>query len=156
MLSFRYLLHGCKRTHGDGYPLMALSRDRKVLASLLLVFVFCDFLLSPLGFETRGSAILGSASSRPWLVLLFGGLILNIVSLIIVFSRPRPAAVLSSVGSLGYIALALADQAGLVTPLRPPAAISAVEVVTTLVLLGVIVISSRIYRETSPQVLGSS
>lgn len=134
---------------------MTLSRDGRILAALLLVFVFCDLLLSPLGFETRGSAILGSASSRPWLVLLFGGLILNIVSLILVFSSPRAAAILSIVGSIGYIALGLADQAGLVTPLRAPTAISAVEVVTLLVLLGVIFIASRVYREIAPNVLGS-
>ena len=117
---------------------------------MLLVFVFCDFLLSPLGFETRGSALLGSASSRPWLVLLFGGLILNIVSLILVFSRPRPAAVLSMVGSVGYVVVGLADLAGLVSSLRAPAAISAVEVVTILVLLAVIFVASRVYREALP------
>src|ERR1700674_5839702 len=110
MLSIRYQLRGCKRH--PPWVAMKLSRNAKMLAILLIVF---DFLLSPLGFETRGSAILGNASSRPWLGLLFGGLILNIFALILVPSRPRIASILTIIGSLAYIMLGVADQAGLVT-----------------------------------------
>jgi hypothetical protein len=129
---------------------MMLSRNGKTLAILLLVFVFCDFLLSPLGFETRGSAILGNPASLGWLGLLFGGLILNIISLILVSFKSRVAATLTIIGSIAYIILAIADQAGLVTPIRPPALITDVEVVTVLVLVAAILFASRVFAERSP------
>jgi hypothetical protein len=128
---------------------MKLSSNGKALAIMLIVFVFCDFLLSPLGFETRGSAILGSAASRPWLVLLFGGLILNIFALILVSFRPKVASILTIIGSVGYIILAFGDQAGLVTPLKAPQSISAVEIVTVAVLFAVLFFASRVYRESA-------
>jgi hypothetical protein len=107
---------------------MKLSRNGKALAILLIVFVFCDFLLSPLVFETRGLAILGSPASRPWLGLLFGGLILNIFSLILVAFKRRIASILAIIGSIAYIIVGLADQAGLVSAIRPPVLISDVEI----------------------------
>ena len=128
---------------------MRLSRNGKYLAALLIVFVFCDFLLSPLAFETRGSAILGNASSRLWLVLLFGGLIINIFSLVLVSFRSRIASILCIIGSVGYIIVGIGDQMGLVTPIRAPPLISEVEVVTVIVLLGVLFFASRVYAEGS-------
>jgi hypothetical protein len=128
---------------------MRLSRHGKILAVLLLVFVFCDFLLSPLGFETRGSAILGNPASAPWLGLLFGGLILNILALILVGFKPRVAAILTIIGSVGYIILAFADQLGLVTSVKTPPLITDVEVVTVIVLAAVIYFASKVYSEGS-------
>jgi hypothetical protein len=156
MLSIRYLLRECKRPSGreGAGSKMTLSRNGKTLAVLLLVFVFCDVLLSPLGFETRGSAILGNPSSLPWLGLLFGGLILNVVSLILVSFRPRTAAVLTIIGSVGYIVLAIADQAGLVTPIRPPALITDVEAVTFVVLVAAIFFASRVFAENASRSRG--
>jgi len=129
---------------------MRFSRNGKILAMLLLVFVFCDFLLSPLGFETRGSAILTNPASLPWLGLLFGGLTLNVIALVLVGFRPRPASTLAVVGSVGYIILALADQLGLVTPLKTPSLITDVEVVTVVVLLAAIYFARKVYAEVSP------
>jgi hypothetical protein len=128
---------------------MKRSENDKALAILLVVFVFCDFLLSPLGFETRGSAILGNPASLPWLGLLFGGLVLNILALILVAFRPRIAAILATIGSVGYIVLAFADQGGFVTSLRAPVLIMDVEVVTVIVLAGVLFLASRVYLETA-------
>ncbi len=99
---------------------MKLSGNGKALAILLIGFVFCDFLISPLVFETRGSAIIGNPSSLQWLLVLFGGLLLNIFALLLVAFRPRIASILAIVGSIAYIAVSLADQAGLVSSLRPP------------------------------------
>ena len=129
--------------------MMRLSRNGKILAVLLLVFVFCDFLLSPLGFETRGSAILGNPASAPWLGLLFGGLILNILALILVGFKPRVASILTIIGSVGYIILAFADQLGLVTSVKTPPLITDVEVVTVIVLAAVIYFASKVYSEGS-------
>ena len=127
---------------------MTLSKNGKVLAVLLLVFVFCDILLSPLGFETREKAILGNAASLPWLGLLFGGLILNIISLIILSFRARISSLLSIVGSIAYIAVLIGDQAGLVVSVRPPPLITDVEIVTFFVLLAALFYASRVYRES--------
>jgi hypothetical protein len=128
---------------------MRLSRNGKILAVLLLVFVFCDFLLSPLGFETRGSAILGNPASAPWLGLLFGGLILNILALILLGFKSRVASVLTIIGSVGYIVLAFADQLELVTSVKTPPLITDVEVVTVVVLAAVIYFASKVYSEGS-------
>jgi hypothetical protein len=130
---------------------MKLSSNGKVLAILLIVFVFCDFLLSPLAFETRASALLGSPASRPWLALLFGGLILNIFSLILVASKPRIASILAIIGSIGYIIVGLADQKGLVSVIRPPVLITDVEIITILVLVAVLFFASRVYMESAPR-----
>ncbi len=129
---------------------MKLSRNGKALAILLIVFVFCDFLLSPLGFETRGSAILGNPASLPWLGLLFGGLILNIFSLILVSFRSRIASILAITGSVAYIILALADQGAFVISIRPPIPITDVEIITILVLVAILFFASRVYLESTP------
>jgi hypothetical protein len=124
-----------------------MTGTAKTLAILLIVFVFCDFLLSPLGFETRGSALLGNPASLPWLGLLFGGLILNIISLILLRSRPRTASILAIVGSIAYIVVGLGDLAGFVSSLRAPVLIADVEVVTIVLLVGVLFLASRVYKE---------
>jgi len=130
---------------------MKLSRNGKALAILLIVFVFCDFLISPLVFETRGSAIIGDPTSLRWLVVLFGGLVLNIFALILVAFRPRIAAVLTVVGSLAYIVVSLADQAGMVSSLRAPLIVSEIEVVTIVVLAGALFLASKVYAEGAPR-----
>jgi len=127
---------------------MRLSTNAKSLAILLVVFVFCDFLISPLVFETRGSAIIGNPASLRWLVLLFGGLLLNILALILVAFRPRIAAILAVVGSVAYILVSLADQAGLVSAVSAPVLVADIELVTIVVLAAVIFLASRVYLET--------
>jgi hypothetical protein len=124
---------------------MNLSSNGKVLAVLLLVFVFCDILLSPLGFETRANAILGNTSSLPWFAGLVVGLVLNIAALILVFFRPRAAGTAAFVGSLIYLIVLLGDQAGLVVSIRPPPLITDVEVVTFFVLIGTLFFAWRVY-----------
>jgi hypothetical protein len=128
---------------------MKASRDAKILAILLVVFVFLDFLLSPAGFETRASAIFSNPSSLPWLGLIFGGLILNVVSLILVLFRPRVAAILAMIGTIVYIIPLVADQAHIFTPLPAPPLIADVEGVTAVVLLGVFISAARVFGKSS-------
>jgi hypothetical protein len=106
-----------------------LSTNVKILAVLLLIFVFCDFLISPVVFETRSAAIIGNPSSFRWLVLLFGGLILNVISLILLYFKPRIATLFAIVGSIAYLAVTIGDQLGMVTPLKPPIPVTIIEVV---------------------------
>jgi hypothetical protein len=129
--------------------MMRLSRNGKAMAILLVVFVFCDFLISPLVFETRGAAIIGNPASLRWLVVLFGGLLLNVFALILVAFRPRIAAILAIIGSVAYIVVSLADQAGLVTSVRAPVVVADIEVVAVIVLLAVLYFASKVYAEAS-------
>lgn len=127
---------------------MKQSHGTQILAVLLLVFIVCGILLTPLGFETRASAVLSNPASLPWLGLAFGGLILIIVSLIVVFFRARIASILATIGSVGSAVLFLADQAGLVVSTRPPPLITAVEIVTTAVIVAILFFASRVYSAT--------
>ncbi len=131
---------------------MKASRDAKILAILLVVFVFCDILLSPVGFETRASAIFKDPAALRWLGLLFGGLILNVVSLILVFFRARIASILAMIGTVVYLIPLIADQAHIFTPLAPPPLIADVEGVTAVVLLGVFISAVRVYSTSSRSV----
>ena len=129
---------------------MTVSTNGKVLAILLVLFVFCDILLSPLGFETRANAILGNAASLPWFGGLVAGLVLNIAALVLIFFRPRAAGVSSFVGSLVYMIVLLGDQEGLVVSVRPPPLITDVEIVTFFVLVGTLFFSWRVYSTSEP------
>src|SRR2546428_8527831 len=128
---------------------MSVSRNGKILAFLLLMFIACGILLTPLGFETRASAVLGNPASLPWLGLGFSGLILNVVSLILVFWRARIASILATIGSIGSAFLFLADQAGVAVSIRPPPAITAGAIIASLVLVVTISLSSLGYGVTS-------
>jgi hypothetical protein len=128
---------------------MRLSHDGRILVTLLIAFVICGILLSPLGFETRASAFLSSPASLPWLGLAFGGLILNLGSLVLAFFKARTASMLATLGSIASVALFVADQAGLAISIRPPPAITALEAVTTAVAGAIIFVASRVYRETA-------
>jgi hypothetical protein len=126
-----------------------LSSNVKILIVSLLIFVFLDFLISPVVFETRASELLSNASSLRWLVLLFSGLILNIISIVVLLFRPRIASLIAVVGSLLWLVVAVGDLFGLVTPLKAPAAVSIVEVIATIELIGVFILCSMVYRETT-------
>jgi hypothetical protein len=157
MLSIRYHLRESNRPRLQDYiaargfwSSMKLSGNAKALAILLVVFVFCDFLISPLVFETRGSDIIGNPASLRWLVVLFGGLLLNIIALVLVAFRPRTAAILAIIGSIAYIVVSFADQAGLVSSLRAPVVVADIELVAVIVLAGVLFLASRVYLESAP------
>jgi hypothetical protein len=132
-----------------------LTQNVKILVLLIIVFVFCDFLISPVVFETRASALLGNPSSLRWLVVLFLGLILNIVSLILLFFKPRIASLIAVLGSILYLVVTVGDQLGLVTPIKAPTLVSIIEVVSFFVLIGVLFFASRVYRENSMKRLTS-
>ena len=120
----------------------------RILAILLLVSLVLGVLLSPLGFETRAPAFLSSPSFLPWLGLGLTGLSLSIVSLVLVFFKPRIASMLAIIGSFGSVALFLGDQVGVAAPVRPPPAITVLETVTTVVIAAIIFIAARLYKES--------
>src|SRR2546422_7597364 len=130
---------------------MKLSHNAKILALLLLMFIACGILLTPLGFETRASAVLGNPASLPWLGLGFSGLILNVVSLILVFWRARIASILATIGSIESAFLFLADQAGVAVSIRPPPTITAVVGIATPLIVAIIFLSFRVYCGKPPE-----
>src|SRR2546422_6449007 len=129
---------------------MKLSHNAKILALLLLMFIACGILLTPLGFETRASAVLGNPASLPWLGLGFSGLILNAVSLILLFVGARIASILATIGSIGSAFLFLADQAGVAVSIRPPPTITAGGNVAPVPVVGVVFLRFRRYCEVWP------
>src|SRR5256885_16117739 len=130
---------------------MKLSHNAKILALLLLMFIACGILLTPLGFETRASAVLGNPASLPWLGLGFSGLILNAVSLILLFVGARIASILATIGSIGSAFLFLADQAGVAVSIRPPPTITAVVIVAHVLVFGVGFFSSPGFMGRGPR-----
>lgn len=114
------------------------STGAKVLAAVLVIYVVLDILLTPVGhLETRPVADvtgIGFAS----LGLLFVGLVLAILSLVLLFRRSRRAPVVAIVAGVLFFPAAIADQVGLFSSLRPPAAIAVLELVQALVAIVVI------------------
>ncbi len=128
---------------------MALTSKAKVLAGLLVVFVICDILLTPLGgLETR-SISNATATGFATLALLFFGLALNVASLVTLFRRPRIAPTLAIVGSIFFFPAIIADQVGLWSTQQRPIAISYLEIFTGILLIVVLGLAWMIRVESA-------
>ena len=127
--------------------MMKLSSRGKGLAVLLVIYVLFDILLTPLGgFETRPSANVTTLGIVT-VVLLFVGLALGIVSLVLLFYKPRRAPIIAIIAGILYFPAFIADQTGYFSSLQPPTAITALEIVQALVVLATIFLSSSIHRQ---------
>ena len=87
---------------------MQLSRNEKILAVAFAVMSVCGFLFTPAGLETRPLSALRSYGLIPFFL---AGTILDIASLILIFKKPRIAAVTGIVAAIMYVFLAPGDQA---------------------------------------------
>ena len=87
---------------------MQLSRNEKVLAIAFAVMSICGVLFTPVGLETRPLSALVSYALVP---LFLAGTILDFVSLILIFKKPRIAAITGIVAAIEYVFLAPGDQA---------------------------------------------
>ena len=125
---------------------MSLSGNGKVLVVLLIVFVVCDILLTPLGLETRPFADITTIGFAT-LAFLFFGLALNVASIFLIFRMPRNASTLAAVGSVFFFPALLADQSGNFSTMSAPARITGVEFVTAIVLIAAIFFALRVNRE---------
>jgi hypothetical protein len=126
---------------------MATSGYGKLLILLLVAFLTCDFLLTPLGWETRSVSrvtFIGLVT----LGILFLGLALDLASIVATFRRPKAAAVLAIVGSFCYFPVFLTDQTHQFSALDPPVNIVYVEWLALVVALGVIGVAVQLYRKT--------
>jgi len=87
---------------------MQPSRNEKILAIAFAVMSVCGFLFTPAGLETRPLSTLRSYALIP---VFLAGTILDIATLILIFKKPRIAAVTGIVAAIMYVFLAPGDQA---------------------------------------------
>lgn len=114
------------------------------LAVLFVVGLVIDFLLSPLGFETRESQLRSWASAGYFIVV---GFLLPIAGLASLFKRPRLAGVLAIVNAASLFFTVPADQAKFFFKVSPPTAVTIGEFVLVLVGIGYMLCGQRIYLE---------
>jgi hypothetical protein len=126
---------------------MKPSGRSTILLSLLVIYILSDILLTPLGgLETRPPAqvtTLGLAT----LGLLFAGLALGVVSLVLLFYKPRRSPILAMVAGILYLPAFLTEQAGYFSSLRPPIAIETLETVQAIVSIATILVALSVYRQ---------
>ena len=89
---------------------MKLSKNERILALAFTIMSICGILFTPAGLETRPPSALRSYALIP---LFLAGTILDFASLILIFKKPRIAAITGIVAAIEYIFLAPGDQAQL-------------------------------------------
>ncbi len=125
------------------------STNGRVLLIALRVNLVIGILLTPLGpFETRP---ISSLRSFAWPATFVIGMILNVASAIVVFSRARVVSIVAIAASILFIVPIFADQAGffMSLPPPPPPPIPALEIATILISLLVIFYASNVYWEST-------
>jgi hypothetical protein len=121
---------------------MSLGKAERILAALLVFGIVLGFLLTPLGFETRMNELRTVAFAGFFIVV---GLLLPIAGLILLFRKPKIAAVLVMVDAAFMFLTAPADQAMFFFTVAPPPAVTAGELILVLVGIGYMLYGTRIY-----------
>ncbi|MDW5564208.1 MAG: hypothetical protein SA339_13420 [Methanomassiliicoccus sp.] len=121
------------------------GRSKKMLAVLLVLGFIMGFLLTPLGFETRMNEM-----RTPAFIIFFiiVGLVMPIVSLVLLFIRPRFAAVLTVTNAVLLFLTVPADQALFFFTSSPPLAVSVGEYILIFVGIGYMLLGPRVYAAT--------
>jgi hypothetical protein len=122
---------------------MQLSRNEKILAIAFAVMSVCGFLFTPAGLETRPLSVLRSYALIP---VFLAGTILDIASLILIFKKPRIAAVTGIVAAIMYVFLAPGDQAEIFFVGVPvPVGITTNEIVALIASIVVLLFAPMVY-----------
>ena len=122
---------------------MQLSRNEKILAIAFAVMSICGFLFTPAGLETRPLSALRSYALIPFFL---AGTILDIASLILIFKKPRIAAVTGIVAAIMYVFLAPGDQAEIFFVGVPvPVGITINEIVALIASIVVLLFAPTVY-----------
>ena len=122
---------------------MQLSRNEKILAIAFAVMSVCGFLFTPAGLETRPLSALRSYALIP---VFLAGTILDIASLILIFKKPRIAAVTGIVAAILYVFLAPGDQAEIFFVGVPvPVGITINEIVALITSIVVLLFAPMVY-----------
>ncbi len=129
---------------------MKLSRNEKTLAIAFAVMSICGILFTPAGLETRPLSSLRSYALIP---VFLAGTILDIASLILIFKKPRIAAVTGIVAAIMYVFLAPGDQAEIFfVGVLVPVGITINEIVALIASIVVLLFAPMVYlanRKTS-------
>lgn len=78
---------------------------------------------------------------------MFAGLALGVVSLVLLFYRPRGSPILAIIAGILYFPAFLAEQAGYFSSLRPPIAIETLEIIQALAPIVMILMALRVHRQ---------
>lgn len=119
------------------------------LAALLALNIVLVILLTPLGFESRPPSDLKIVGYIA-IGTVFAGLILDLVSLVLLFWRVRLASGLAILGSLVLVVPVVVDRTGSFFTLPIPPVINNLEYVFMVVLLATLVLAVAVYRESKP------
>ena len=130
-------------------PGMKLSRNVSALAVALVVNVLLVILLTPLGFETRPSADLKTVGYVA-IGTIFAGLILDVASFALLLRRVRLASSLAIVGSILLFFPIFGDQTGSFFSLSIPPVIRTLEYIDVVVLLLILFLGWKVFRESYP------
>jgi hypothetical protein len=128
---------------------MKRSRNVMALAGVLVVNVVLVILLTPLGFETRPATDLKTVGYIA-IGTIFAGLILDVASLALLFSRARLASRLAIVGSVLFFFPVVGDRTGSFFSVPIPPVINTLEWIFPVVLLVTLFVASKVHRETRP------
>ncbi len=122
---------------------MQLSRNEKILAIAFAVMSICGILFTPVGLETRPLSALRSYALIP---LFLSGTILDLASLILIFKKPRIAAITGIFAAIEYVFLAPGDQAQFFfVGVAVPVGITINEVVALIASTVVLLIAPMVY-----------
>ncbi len=78
---------------------------------------------------------------------MFTGLALSVVSIVLLFYKPRRVPTLGIIAGILFLPAFITDQAGYFSSLKPPIAIETVEIVQTLFSLIAIFVALNVYRQ---------
>jgi len=122
---------------------MKLSRNEKILAITFAVMSICGILFTPAGLETRPLSTLRSYALIP---LFLAGTVLDFASLILIFKRPRIAAITGIIAAVEYVFLAPGDQAQFFFVGVPvPTGITVTEIVALIASIVVLLFAPMVY-----------
>jgi hypothetical protein len=122
---------------------MKLSRNEKILAITFAVMSICGILFTPAGLETRPLSTLRSYALIP---LFLAGTVLDFASLILIFKRPRIAAITGIIAAVEYVFLAPGDQAQFFFVGVPvPTGITVTEIVALITSIVVLLFAPMVY-----------
>jgi hypothetical protein len=122
---------------------MKLSRNEKILAIAFAVMSICGILFTPAGLETRPLSTLRSYALIP---LFLAGTVLDFASLILIFKKPRNAAIAGVVAATEYVFLAPGDQAEFFfVGVSVPVGITVTEIVALIASIDVLLFAPMVY-----------
>jgi hypothetical protein len=128
---------------------MNLLTRKTALGVTLAAYIVCGVLLTPpAGFETRDPAKVTTFGIAT-LVLLFVGLALSVTALVLLFRGSGRSPLFAIAAAVLYFPAFLAEVTGTFASLRPPVAISRLEILQGVIALIVLAVSFWMLRRAT-------